>query len=70
MVLVYVGYLVFNVLIGEMRGWLMGQGYCVAVIEVLNLLIGNQYFEQVVRYVRDEVGMSCLVVFLQLCLGS
>ncbi|MCE5362733.1 xylulose 5-phosphate 3-epimerase [Pseudomonas anguilliseptica] len=61
MVPAYAGYLALNNLSGETRGWLMGQGHCVAAIEALNLLTANQQPEQAVRYTCDEAGMSQLV---------
>jgi phosphoketolase len=61
MVPAYAGYLALNALTGETRGWLMGQGHCVAAIEALNLLTANQHPEQAARYGCDEAGMSCLV---------
>lgn len=57
----YAGYLALNSLTGETRGWLMGQGHCVAAVEALNLLAGNQHKEQAERYPNDERGMSNLV---------
>lgn len=57
----YAGYLALNNLTGETRGWLMGQGHCVAAIEALNLLTANQHPEQAARYPCDEAGMSQLV---------
>lgn len=61
MVPAYAGYLVLNLLSGESRGWLMGQGHCVAAIDALNLLTGNQLPEQARTYTCDEAGMSRLV---------
>ncbi|VXB72406.1 Phosphoketolase [Pseudomonas sp. 8AS] len=61
MVPAYAGYLALNALSGETRGWLMGQGHCVAAIEALNLLTANQHPQQAQRYSRDEAGMSRLV---------
>ena len=61
MVPAYAGYLALNNLTGETRGWLMGQGHCVAAIEALNLLTANQHPEQAARYPCDEAGMSQLV---------
>jgi phosphoketolase len=61
MVPAYAGYLALNNLSGETRGWLMGQGHCVAAIEALNLLTANQLPEQAARYACDEAGMSRLV---------
>ena len=60
MVPAYAGYLALNALTGETRGWLMGQGHCVAAIEALNLLTANQHPQQAQRYTRDEAGMSRL----------
>ncbi|WP_339904333.1 xylulose 5-phosphate 3-epimerase [Pseudomonas guineae] len=61
MVPAYAGYLALNNLTGETRGWLMGQGHCVAAIEALNLLTANQHPEQAERYPCNEAGMSQLV---------
>ena len=61
MVPAYAGYLALNSLTGETRGWLMGQGHCVAAIEALNLLVANQHPEQAERYPCSETGMSQLV---------
>ncbi|TBW33223.1 xylulose 5-phosphate 3-epimerase [Azotobacter chroococcum] len=61
MVPAYAGYLALNVLSGENRGWLMGQGHCVAAIDALNLLTGNQLPEQALAYPCDEAGMTRLV---------
>ncbi|SDG92078.1 Phosphoketolase [Pseudomonas benzenivorans] len=60
MVPAYAGYLALNALTGETRGWLMGQGHCVAAIEALNLLTANQHPEQAERYTCNEAGMSRL----------
>ncbi|HUE91331.1 xylulose 5-phosphate 3-epimerase [Pseudomonas sp.] len=60
MVPAYAGYLALNSLTGETRGWLMGQGHCVAAIEALNLLVANQHPEQAERYPCSEAGMSQL----------
>ena len=38
MVPAYAGYLAVNALSGITRGWLMGQGHCVAAIDALNVL--------------------------------
>jgi phosphoketolase len=61
MVPAYAGYLGLNALTGETRGWLMGQGHCVAAIEALNLLTGNQHPEQAERYRFDQAGLDHLV---------
>ncbi|SFX77629.1 xylulose 5-phosphate 3-epimerase [Marinospirillum alkaliphilum] len=42
MVPAYVGYLLANLLSGNTRSWLMEQGHCVAAIDSVNLLLGNQ----------------------------
>ncbi|CAD5109161.1 phosphoketolase family protein [Zestomonas carbonaria] len=60
MVPAYAGYLALNSLTGQTRGWLMGQGHCVAAIEALNLLVGNLQPEQAERYSLDEAGLSRL----------
>jgi len=60
MVPAYAGYLALNLLSGENRGWLMGQGHCVAAIDALNLLSGNQLPEQAGVYTCDEAGMTRL----------
>ena len=61
MVPAYAGYLGLNALSGQTRGWLMGQGHCVAAIEALNLLTANQHPEQVARYADGEAGMNRLL---------
>lgn len=61
MVPAYAGYLALNALSGQTRGWLMGQGHCVAAIEALNLLTANQHPEQVARYADGEAGINRLL---------
>lgn len=61
MVPAYAGYLALNALSGQTRGWLMGQGHCVAAIEALNVLSGNLHAEQAQRYALDEAGLERLV---------
>ncbi|WP_312290709.1 xylulose 5-phosphate 3-epimerase, partial [Stutzerimonas nitrititolerans] len=61
MVPAYVGYLGLNALTGSTRGWLMGQGHCVAAIEALNLLTGNLHPEQEQAYADGETGMNRLL---------
>lgn len=46
----YAAYMALNALTGETRGWLMGQGHCVAAIDALNVLLGNLTPEQADRY--------------------
>lgn len=60
MVPAYVGYLAANALTGTTRGWVMGQGHCVAAIEAVNVLIGNLSPAQVGRYDRSAEGLSRL----------
>lgn len=61
MVPAYVGYLAANVLTGNTRGWLMGQGHCVAAIEAVNVLIGNVSLGQKGRYTATDEGLTQLV---------
>lgn len=60
MVPAYVGYLLANALTGKTRGWLMGQGHCVAAIDAVNVLTRNLEHEQQARYTRDNQGLSRL----------
>ncbi|MDP3846558.1 MAG: xylulose 5-phosphate 3-epimerase [Pseudomonas sp.] len=61
MVPAYAGYLGLNALTGQTRGWLMGQGHCVAAIDALNLLTGNLHPEQAQRYGDGGAGMNRLL---------
>ena len=54
----YVGYLAANALSGLTRGWLMGQGHCVAGIDACNLLVGNMTPPHAERYDRSEAGLT------------
>ena len=54
----YVGYLAANALTGLTRGWLMGQGHCVAGIDSVNLLVGNLTPRHAERYDRSEDGLT------------
>ena len=58
MVPAYVGYLLMNSLDGVTRGWLMGQGHCVAAIDASNLLVGNTTPEHAERYALTEDGLG------------
>lgn len=60
MVPAYVGYLLANNLTGKTRAWMMGQGHCVAVIDAVNILIGNLDREQEQRYPMTDEGLSRL----------
>lgn len=61
MVPAYAGYLGINALTGTTRGWLMGQGHCVAAIEALNLLSDNLQPEQQKAYGAGEAGINRLL---------
>lgn len=61
MVPAYAGYLALNALTGFTRGWLMGQGHCVAAIDACNLLIGNLSPEHARRYDLGDAGLSRFV---------
>lgn len=60
MVPAYVGYLAANTLTGNTRGWLMGQGHCVAAIEAVNVLMGNVSPGQKGRYTATDEGLTRL----------
>ena len=61
MVPAYVAYLALNALDGHTRGWLMGQGHCVAAIDALNVIVGNMGAAHAARYGRDDEGLTRLV---------
>mgnify|MGYP001766553185 CR=1 FL=1 len=61
MVPAFVGYLLANALTGTTRGWVMGQGHCVAAIEAVKALIGDVSATQRGRYDRSEAGLSRLI---------
>ena len=61
MVPAYTGYLLANALSGKTRGWLMGQGHCVAAIEALNVIIDNLSVAQQGRYSLSDQGLTQLV---------
>lgn len=56
----YVGYLAANLLTATTRGWILGQGHCVAAIEAVNCLVGNLTDRQADRYDFSEAGISRL----------
>ena len=56
----YVGYLAANLLTAQTRGWILGQGHCVAAIEAANCLVDNLSPAQVGRYGPDQAGLSRL----------
>ncbi|MCX7562546.1 xylulose 5-phosphate 3-epimerase [Xanthomonadaceae bacterium XH05] len=60
MVQAFVGYLLANALTATTRGWIMGQGHCVAAIEAINALTGDVSPAQRGRYDRSAEGLSRL----------
>ncbi|MBV6415684.1 MAG: Xylulose-5-phosphate/fructose-6-phosphate phosphoketolase [Steroidobacteraceae bacterium] len=60
MVPAFVGFLLANALTATTRGWIMGQGHCVAAIEAVNALTGDISATQRGRYDRSEDGLSRL----------
>ncbi|HEU4506126.1 MAG TPA: hypothetical protein VFR79_14925, partial [Nitrospira sp.] len=58
MVPAYAGYLAANVLTGHTRGWLMGQGHCVAAVDSMNLLVGNMTEAHAARYDVTDEGLT------------
>ncbi|WP_447980035.1 phosphoketolase family protein [Candidatus Nitrospira bockiana] len=58
MVPAYAGYLAVNILTQHTRGWLMGQGHCVAAVDSLNLLVGNMTPGHAERYSVSDDGLS------------
>ena len=60
MVPAFVGYLLANALTGTTRGWIMGQGHCVAAIEAINALTGDVSPGQKGRYDRSAAGLARL----------
>jgi len=61
MVPAYVAYLALNALTGHTRGWLMGQGHCVAAVDAINLLAGNMGPVHAERYGLDDARLSRFV---------
>lgn len=60
MVPAFVGYILANALTGTTRGWIMGQGHCVAAIEAINALTGDVSPGQKGRYDRSAAGLARL----------
>lgn len=58
MVPAYAGYLAANILTAHTRGWLMGQGHCVAAVDSLNLLVGNLTTAHSERYSVSDEGLT------------
>src|SRR5690606_31718956 len=66
-----VGYLLANALTGDTRGWIMGQGHCVAAIEAVNALTGDVSPNQRGRYDRSAEGLSRLIAdFYSYAIGA
>lgn len=57
----YAAYMTLNALTGETRGWMMGQGHCVAAIEAINVLLKNMHPEQAEVYGEGESGLNQLL---------
>jgi len=58
MVPAYVGYMAANAITGHTRGWVMGQGHCVAAIDSVNLLLGNMTPAHAARYDVSDAGLT------------
>jgi phosphoketolase len=58
MVPAYTGYLAANALAGLTRGWIMGQGHCVAAVDSVNLLVGNTMPAHAERYALTDAGLT------------
>lgn len=63
----YAGYLAINALTAQTRGWLMGQGHCVAAVDALNLLLANMTAAHASRYGLDDRRLSDFVSDFYLC---
>jgi phosphoketolase len=58
MVPAYTGYMAANAITGRTRGWLMGQGHCVAAVDSVNLLLGNTTPAHAERYALSDEGLT------------
>ena len=58
MVPAYTGYMAVNAVTGHTRGWLMGQGHCVAAVDSVNLLLGNMTPAHAERYDVSDAGLT------------
>ncbi len=54
----YAGYMAANVIAGDTRSWIMGQGHCVAAIDSLNLLLNNMTPAHAERYSIGDEGLT------------
>lgn len=58
MVPAYTGYLAVNAITGLTRGWIMGQGHCVAAVDSVNLLVRNASAAHAARYPVSDDGLT------------
>lgn len=58
MVPAYTGYMAINVLTGQTRSWIMGQGHCVAAIDTVNLILDNMLSVHAKRYSLTDEGLT------------
>jgi phosphoketolase len=58
MVPAYAGYMAADVITGDTRGWIMGQGHCVAAVDAVNLLLGNLTGAHAARYGVTDEGLT------------
>jgi len=58
MIPAYVGYMAANVITGQTRSWIMGQGHCVAAIDTVNLLLDNMMPAHAERYSITDEGLT------------
>lgn len=58
MVPAYAGYMAINVITGQTRSWIMGQGHCVAAIDTVNLLLDNMTQAHAERYSLTDEGLG------------
>jgi phosphoketolase len=58
MVPAYIGYMLANALTNFTRGWVMGQGHCVAAIDSANLLLNNMNKSHAERYNISNEGLT------------
>jgi len=58
MVPAYTGYMAVNVVTGDTRSWIMGQGHCVAAIDTINLLLDNMTEAHAKRYAVTNEGLT------------
>jgi phosphoketolase len=58
MVPAYAGYMAADVITGDTRSWIMGQGHCVAAIDAVNLVLGNLTDAHAARYHVTDEGLT------------